>query len=80
MTTAYEPIREGDLSREGVNIHYRVFGTGEVTLLFAPPWIVAIPDHHARRPGQWVVRSSEAPVGLSPSGIRRRLSCGGGCV
>ncbi|MDH3818219.1 MAG: alpha/beta fold hydrolase [Myxococcales bacterium] len=41
MTAAYEPIREGDLSREGVNIHYRVFGTGEVTLLFAPPWIVA---------------------------------------
>jgi hypothetical protein len=34
---ARRPDREGVVHRDGVNIHYEVYGEGETTLLLIPP-------------------------------------------
>src|ERR1700692_1484577 len=34
------PEQEGFVERDGVNIFYEVFGTGEPTVLFRPPWSI----------------------------------------
>jgi len=32
------PIKEGDIDRDGINIHYEVYGEGNHTILFIPTW------------------------------------------
>ena len=32
------PIEQGDVDREGVRIHYEVYGAGARTILFVPTW------------------------------------------
>src|SRR5688500_12624519 len=34
------PLQEGRLERDGVGIHYEVYGAGEPTLVFIPPWAI----------------------------------------
>lgn len=35
------PIHEGFVDRDGVRIHYEVFGNGPETILFVPPWAIS---------------------------------------
>ncbi|MEZ5652981.1 MAG: alpha/beta fold hydrolase [Burkholderiaceae bacterium] len=37
---AKEPDHEGVVDRDGVRIHYQVFGDGPDTMLFIPPWAI----------------------------------------
>lgn len=41
---ALQPDREGHVERNGVRVHYEVYGTGERTLFFLPTWSII----HAR--------------------------------
>ena len=34
------PLQEGRLERDGVGIHYELYGAGEPTLVFIPPWAI----------------------------------------
>jgi len=34
------PTREGSIDRDGVEIHYEVYGNGPVTMMFLPPWSI----------------------------------------
>src|SRR3989442_14559782 len=34
------PDQEGHVDRDGVKIHYEVFGSGERTIFFLPPWAI----------------------------------------
>jgi pimeloyl-ACP methyl ester carboxylesterase/predicted glycosyltransferase len=38
------PVEEGFVERDGVRLHYEVYGSGEPTMLFVPPWSIV----HAR--------------------------------
>jgi len=35
------PTTEGDVERDGVRVHYEIYGEGEPTLLFLPAWSIA---------------------------------------
>src|SRR5919198_2699946 len=40
MTHAVEPRLEGDVVRDGVRVHYQVFGRGRRTILLLPSWSI----------------------------------------
>ena len=42
---ACQPIRDGYLEREGVKLHYEVYGSGEPTVLLLPTWSVMHSRH-----------------------------------
>ena len=35
------PVEEGFVDRDGVKLHYEVYGTGAETMVFVPPWSIA---------------------------------------
>jgi hypothetical protein len=37
---ARTPDQEGFVHREGVNLHYEIFGDGPQTMVFLPPWCI----------------------------------------
>ena len=37
---ARNPDTEGFVERNGVRIHYEVYGSGEQTMLYVPPWSI----------------------------------------
>jgi len=37
---AKAPLQEGFVEREGVKIHYEVFGDGPETMVFVPAWAI----------------------------------------
>ena len=34
------PAHEGFVERDGVKLHYEVYGTGAETIVFIPPWSI----------------------------------------
>src|SRR5256886_17363396 len=40
QSRARYPNQEGDVERNGVRIHYEVYGDGEPTILFLPAWSI----------------------------------------
>jgi pimeloyl-ACP methyl ester carboxylesterase len=42
---ACQPIRDGYIEREGVKVHYEVFGDGEPTVLLLPTWSIIHSRH-----------------------------------
>jgi pimeloyl-ACP methyl ester carboxylesterase/predicted glycosyltransferase len=34
------PVKDGYVDREGVKIHYEIYGTGPETIMFIPPWSI----------------------------------------
>ena len=34
------PVREGFVDRDGVRLHYEIYGDGAKTMLFVPPWSI----------------------------------------
>src|SRR6201991_1098710 len=34
------PIEEGTVERDGVKLHYEVYGAGAETIVFIPPWSI----------------------------------------
>lgn len=34
------PVKDGSVDREGVRIHYEIYGTGPETIMFIPPWSI----------------------------------------
>ena len=68
---ALEPVRAGDVERDGVRLHWEQFGEGEPTIALLPTWSIApfaplevpgavpcppLPGGHVRRAGLWPVR------------------------
>ena len=37
---AKEPVEQGWVERDGVRIHFEIFGDGEETMVFLPPWSI----------------------------------------
>ena len=83
QTRARYPTSEGYVERDGVRVHYEVFGSGEPTVLLLPTWSIVhsrawkmqvpylarhLPRRHLRRARQRAVR---------PAGGRRRVRRGG---
>jgi hypothetical protein len=42
---ACPPIRDGYIEREGVKVHYEVYGAGEPTILLLPTWSIMHSRH-----------------------------------
>jgi hypothetical protein len=34
------PVEEGTVERDGVKLHYEVYGEGAETIVFVPPWSI----------------------------------------
>jgi pimeloyl-ACP methyl ester carboxylesterase len=49
MMRAAVPHTKGKVDRNGVNLHYEIYGDGELTILFLPVWMIA---HSAIHKGQ----------------------------
>jgi hypothetical protein len=54
---AREPDAAGDVDRDGVKLHYEVFGDGEPTLLLLPAWTISTPASGRRRCRTWPATS-----------------------
>src|ERR671935_1740423 len=42
---ALRPEREGFVERDGIRVHYELFGSGERTLVLLPPWSIVSSRH-----------------------------------
>jgi hypothetical protein len=42
---ACQPIRDGYIEREGIKVHYEVYGAGEPTILLLPTWSIMHSRH-----------------------------------
>ena len=51
QTRARYPDEEGFVERDGVRVFYEVYGSGEPTILFVPPWGLV----HSKIPGSTIV-------------------------
>lgn len=36
------PHTEGTVDRDGVNLHYEIYGKGEHTIVFVPTWAIVL--------------------------------------
>ena len=45
MTQACQPSVDGDVERDGVRVHYEVYGSGEPTVLLLPTWSIIHSRH-----------------------------------
>ena len=88
------PDKEGFVERDGVKIHYEVYGDGPQTMVFLPPWSIvhsrdlqgadavfqrALPLHRLRRPRQRQVRPPGGRGGLLAGQLRGRRARRHGC-
>jgi hypothetical protein len=49
---ACQPVADGYVERDGVKVHYELFGAGEPTVLLLPTWSI-IHSRHCGCTGTW---------------------------
>ena len=86
QTRARYPDSDGYVERDGVRVHYEVFGSGEATVLLLPTWAI-VHSHAWKLQMPYLARhfrvithrpARERPVGPAGGarGVRRGRVCG----